>query len=809
MNWQKALLFASLFCYLMRGIILDVDRDPAEKERTIIRVFLRTKDGTEILRTEYTPYFYVIDKNPQEIAEKISKMEGVKQAVVVKRFIGWEEKEVVQVFVRHPKYIQRLKEKIEAEGAECREHDINPERKWLMEQDIAPMDYVDIEQENGWIKNVKKLDTLPDFDLRIAALDLEVYARDRMPDPARDPIIMISYVDTGGYKVVLTTKEIHADFVRTFESETQMIAELNRIIKERDPDIIMGYNSDAFDLPYLKERAKVLGLRIPWGRDGSEPAIRRPRGGSTVDIRGRMHVDVYQIIEFMAGIGAINTFKLDLENVYKAVLGKEKVKIDHMQIASEWRNGNLERLALYNLQDSEACLELGLEFLPLYIEIAQLTFSNLYSATRFSPSQIVENRLIYEAFKRNKLVPKKPKEEVVRMRMRTTYQGAFVREPVPGLHENIVVFDFRSLYPTIIISHNVDPDTANAPYCTKNEAFVSPVGHYFCKKPKGLIPAMLEVVLEERFRYKRELKKYKKGSREYKILYAKQQALKIIANSTYGYMGFARARWYCKECAEAITAWAREYIKQTMEEAERFGFKVIYGDTDSVFCVMPKGWGDEKIEEFLQRINSKLPPPMALEFEGKYVRGIFITKRRGERAAKKKYALIDEEGRLKITGLEYVRRDWAEIAREVQGKVLEYVLKAGDVQKALEYVRKVIDELRSGKVPKEKLIIYTEIQKPLDAYEQKGPHVVAALKAVRKGKRIEPGMIIGYIITKKGGSISDKAELAEFVEEGNYDAEYYINNQVIPAILPIFETLGYSEKDLRKGEAQKTLFDFV
>ncbi len=799
---------ASAHCYLMRGIILDVDHDPKERERTVIRVFLRTEDGVRILRAPYEPYIYVIPYgDPEEARKRLEGMEGVVRAEVVRRKVRWEEKDVVLVRLKHPKYMQRLKERVEADVGECREHDIQAERKWCMENGVAPMDGVEVVEEDGWIKEIRRADV--DIPLRVAAIDLEVYARDRAPDPARDPIIMISYVDTDGYRVVLTTKEIDAPFVRTLESETQMITELNRIMKERDPDIIMGYNSDQFDLPYLKERAKVLGLRLPWGRDGSEPAIRRPKGGSTVDIRGRMHVDVYQIVEFMAGIGAINTFKLDLESVYEAVLGKEKVKIDHMKISEEWRDGDLERLATYNLQDAEACLEIGLEFLQLYVEIARLTFSNLYNATRFSPSQIVENRLIYEAFKRGKVVPKKPKEEVVRARLRTTYQGAFVKEPVPGLHERIVVFDFRSLYPTIIISHNVDPDTVNAPYCSPEEAYVSPAGHYFCKSPKGLIPSMLEVVLEERFRYKAEMKKHERGTREYKVLYAKQQALKIIANSTYGYMGFARARWYCRECAEAITAWARQYIKMTMEEAERFGFKVIYGDTDSIFCVMPEGWGDEKIQEFLERVNSKLPPPMALDFEGKYVRGIFITKRRGERAAKKKYALVDEKGRLKITGLEYVRRDWAVIAREVQRKVLEYILRDGDVEGALRYVRKVIDDLRAGKVPKEKLIIYTEIQKPLDAYEQKGPHVMAALKARRRGKRVDVGTIIGYIITKRGGSISDKAELAEFVEEGDYDAEYYVNNQVIPAVLPIFETLGYSEKDLKKGEAQKTLFDFA
>lgn len=792
----------------MRGVIIDVDHDPSNREETIMRLFLRTENGWTAVKEKYHPYFYVMGDDLERFEKILSSKEGVVSIERTRRKVRWEEKEVLMVRVAHPKYIPKLKEEIEENGAECREHDIPTERKYLYEKGIVPMSVVEFEEEGGWLKSVKPANG--EIPIRVAALDLEMYARDRMPDPQRDEIIMASYVDSDGTKVVITTKEIDLPFVKRVETESQLISELNRVISKRDPDIILTYNGDMFDLPYLKERAHALGLRIPWGRDGSEPKIRRAGGGTTsVDITGRAHVDVFQIIQFMAGVGAINTFKLDLENVYKTVLGREKVKIDHRDIASEWSGGDLEKLALYNLQDSEACYELGMEFLPLYEELARITCSNLYNVVRMATSQIVEWKLILEAFRDGKLVPKKPKEEIVRRRLMETYEGAFVREPVPGLHERIAVLDFRSLYPTIIISHNVDPDTVNAPYCSKGEAYVSPVGHYFCKEPKGLLPKMLEEVLTERFRLKDQMKKMGKRDPNYKIVYAKQQALKIIANSAYGYLGFARARWYSKECAEAITAWARKYIKEVMDKAEAFGFKVIYGDTDSVFVVLPEGWGIEKVFEFLDKVNAELPKPMSLEFDGYYVRGIFLTKRGGKRAAKKKYALIDEKGNLKITGMEYVRRDWAEIAKDVQKRVLELVLGEGKPEEAVNYVKKVIDEIRSGKIPKEKLIIYTQIRRELDRYEARGPHVAAALKAMKRGIRIEPGTIIGYIITRRGKSISDKAEVAAFVEEGDYDPEYYINNQVLPAVMPILEELGYTERDLKKGSAQKTLFDFT
>ncbi|NPA76701.1 MAG: DNA polymerase [Candidatus Diapherotrites archaeon] len=792
----------------MRGVIIDVDHDLGNREETIIRIFVRTEKGTEMFLERYEPYVYVIGDDLDKIAEKLRNVEGVTSAEKTNRLIRWEKRDVLLVRLKHNKYAKDLRDAVKEMGGECREHDIPVERKYLYERRITPMQTVEIEAENGWVREIRPSEgSVP---VKIAAFDLEMYAQDRMPDPKRDEIIMASYVDSDGNKTVITTKKIDAPFVKTVETEEQIISELNRLIRENDPDIIFTYNGDAFDLPYLKERAHVLGLKIPWGRDGSEPRIRRSGGGNTtVEITGRAHVDVFQIIQFMAAVGAINTFKLDLENVYKTVLGREKVKIEHRDIAEVWRSGNLEDLALYNLQDSEACYELGMEFLPLYEELARITTSTLYNIVRMSTSQIVEWKLIQEAYVAGKIVPRKPKEEEVRARMMQSYAGAFVRQPIPGLHENIVVLDFRSLYPTIIISHNVDPDTVNAPYCSREEAYVSPVGHYFCKEPKGLLPRMLEEVLKERFALKDRMKKMDKSDPEYRIVYAKQQALKIIANSAYGYLGFARARWYSKECAEAITAWARKYIQDVMKKAEEFGFKVLYGDTDSVFLVLPEGWGVEKAFEFLEKINAELPKPMTLEFDGFYKRGIFLTRRGGQGAAKKKYALIDEKGNLKITGMEYVRRDWAEIAKEVQKRVLELVLGEGKPDKAVEYVRRIIDDIRAGKVPKEKLIIYTQIRRDLDRYEAKGPHVAAAIKAMRRGVKIEPGMIIGYVITRRGKSISDKAELAAFAEDGDYDPEYYIHNQVLPAVMPILEELGYTERDLSKGSAQKTLFDFT
>lgn len=200
---------------------------------------------------------------------------------------------------------------------------------------------------------------------------------------------------------------------------------------------------------------------------------------------------------------------------------------------------------------------------------------------------------------------------------------------------------------------------------------------------------------------------------------------------------------------------------------------------------------------------------MNLELEGIYKRGIFVTKKTGEQAAKKRYALIDYNNNLKIVGFEYVRRDWAPIAKETQRKVIEAILKEGKPEKAIEIVRQKIKELREGKTKKEELVIYSQIKKAINNYESIGPHVAAAKKAIAKGKTIEEGSVIGYIVTKCGKTISDRAQLEEYVNEGNYDAEYYIKHQLIPAVIKIIREFGYNEEDLIEGGRQASLNSFT
>ncbi len=176
---------------------------------------------------------------------------------------------------------------------------------------------------------------------------------------------------------------------------------------------------------------------------------------------------------------------------------------------------------------------------------------------------------------------------------------------------------------------------------------------------------------------------------------------------------------------------------------------------------------------------------------------------------KKKYALATEDNRIIVKGLEFVRRDWASIAKETQRKVLETLLLEGNVEKAIKIVRKIIDKIKSRKIKLEDLVIYTQLTRSIEDYEKRlEPHVVAAKKLMKRGIKVYPGQIIGYVITKGSKPISQRAEPIEFASIEDYDPDYYIENQVLSAVERIFEVLGYSRGFIKHGASQATLMKF-
>ncbi len=207
----------------------------------------------------------------------------------------------------------------------------------------------------------------------------------------------------------------------------------------------------------------------------------------------------------------------------------------------------------------------------------------------------------------------------------------------------------------------------------------------------------------------------------------------------------------------------------------------------------------EKVDNFLFSVNQELPPGMELEFEGFYERGFFVTKKR--------YALIHDD-KIVVKGLELVRRDWAPVAKKTQEKVMMAILKDGSPKKAAKIIKKVIDRIKNGEIPIEDLVIHTQLTKNPDKYQQMAPHVLAAKKAIKRGRKVGRGSIIRYVVVKGKGPISQRAEPLEDADVANYDPSYYIDNQVLPAISRIIDSLGYSHDEIVHKQKQSNLDAF-
>ncbi len=659
----------------------------------------------------------------------------------------------------------------------------------MIDKDLACMDGIAIEGERqgGVIRSykVEKVERIPRMEfpeLKMLVFDCEMLSSFGMPEPEKDPIIVISVKTDEEGETILTG------------DERKIISDFVKMIKNYDPDIIVGYNQDAFDWPYLRKRAEMWNIPLNIGRDGSNVVFR----GGRPKITGRLNVDLYDIA---VRISDIKIKKL--ENVAEFLGTKiEIADIEAKDIYRYWSKGEKDKVLTYARQDAINTYLIARELLPMHYELSKMIRLPVDDVTRMGRGKQVDWLLLSEAKKIGEIAPNPPEHA-------ESYEGAFVLEPERGLHENVACLDFASMYPSIMIAFNISPDT----YGCRDDCYEAPeVGHKFRKSPDGFFKRILRMLIERRRELKAELKNLNPESSEYRLLDIKQQTLKVLTNSFYGYMGWNLARWYCHPCAEATTAWGRHFIKKSAKIAESMGFKVLYGDTDSIF-VTKQGMTKEDVERLISKLHEELPIQIEVD---EYYSAIFFVE-------KKRYAGLTEDGRLVVKGLEVRRGDWCELAKKVQREVIEVILKEKNPEKALSLVKDVISRIKDGKVSLDEVVIYKGLTKKPSKYESMQAHVKAALKAKEMGIVYPVSSKIGYVIVKGSGNIGDRAYpidlLEDFdgenlkiktksgVEVKKLDKDYYIDNQIIPSVLRILERFGYNEASL-KGSSQMSLDSF-
>ncbi|MBN1923284.1 MAG: ribonuclease H-like domain-containing protein [Nanoarchaeota archaeon] len=797
-----------------------------------------TKEGLRVIaRDESMPlYFLVLTDETVDVEALIFQInsliarEGKIECSVVKtekiehKLLG-EKKTFLKVLVNNSKALNVISSMVKRLEGVVRtyEKEVNHAKKYLFDNKITPLTSVSVKGEKlipppgiDYYIEVEEISSVESDSVKhnILCFDIETYNPNGVSEVSSDPVVMISYASTKGSRGVLTWKKTGRKFAKVLSNEKEMIKEFVKIINSEKPSFLVSYNGDNFDLPYLKERAKINKAVFKLGWDGSSVKFKN-RGvrGSSATITGLVNIDLYPFIATSMGT-YLKTDTYTLNAVCEELLGECKEDFDIMLLKEFWDKGDIDKLLDYSLRDAEITLKLADKVLPLLFELTRIVGVLPEYVCRSGFSSIVENYLMKETRYFNEVILRKPSREELTLRFRQTYKGGFVFEPVPGFYENIAVFDFRSLYPSIIVAHNICPTTLNA---KGRDVHVSPeilvnnqeVSFRFAKSPKGFIPTLIKDLIERRANVKSILKKIDKSDDDYSILSARQNAIKILANATYGYLGFPQARWYSLECAASITAWGRQYINNVIKRAEIAGLKVLYGDTDSCFFILPKPDVNSAME-FVAKVNKNLPEMMELQFEGFFKTGLFVSKKGQSTGAKKKYALCNDRNELTVKGFELVRRDWSIIAKELQENILKKVLTEKDFKGALKLLQEKINDVKNNKPPVEEFVITTRMTKDVKSYDSLGPHVSAAMKAKKNGKSITSGMLINYVIVKGKGSISERSYLIDDVVEKGLipDSDYYIEHQLIPSVEEILKVVGFKEEDIIKKE-QKTLEGFM
>ena len=735
-----------------------------------------------------------------------------------KNFLG-KKVQALKVFATNYKDLHDIADKLDMEEIEKRRgYDLGFITHYIVEKKIAPLNWYEIEgemlnnsQEFGGIDMALDVDFCvklekareikqENFKPKILAYDIEC---DELKI-GEGEILMVSLVSED-FKKVITWKKYSkkSSYVEYVKDEAELLEKFCEYVKKISPDFLVGYYSDGFDLPYLKARAEKHNVKLSLGLDGSQPRFSRGRE-ITGRIDGIVHVDLLKFIR-TAYAQYMQSETLGLNEVAKEFLGDGK-KYFEIKHSSEINSSEWDKYYKYNLHDSVLTLNLFEKFWPDLLEFSKIIKEPLFEISRAGLSKYVESYVLHNLEKFNEIPEKRPGyDEISKRKTSGGVEGAFVYQPTPGLYENIAMFDFASMHTSIIITHNISKGTLlDKP---EKNAFESPelelkgkkTKFYFAKE-KGFFPEMLNEIFEKRKKFKEE---YKKNPNV--ITKARSNAFKVLSASVHGYIGFFGARYYSIESSASILAFVRKYNLETIEKIKKQGYKVIFGDTDSVGFLMNKKTQTD-IKKLLKKLNSELPGIMELELEDFYKRGIWVTTREGKIGAKKKYALIGKDNKIKIRGFETVRRDWCSLARQVQDYVLRQILNDGNEKKALEFVKDVIKKIRQAKINKEELIIKTQLKKPISEYKSISPHVVAAKKMQEQKIPVAQGNLIMYYIGETKGKnklVRDKVKLPN--EKGEYNIEYYLERQILPAVENIFQVFGVDIKEVIDEKKQGKL----
>ena len=808
------------------GYLLDVYYDGSKGVATV-RLY---DDENNVMyvwfdATGHKPYF-LTDLPPDKIqgVRDVVSHPGFDHLETVEKFdlLRWTKRRVTKIVVKTPDIVRVLRDKVpRAWEANIKYHhnyiydlQLIPGMKYRVAgKKLEPIEFEVGEEEKRKIAEAFKdenestirmaIEWLPIFEqpppkMKMLAVDIEVFTpfKGRVPSAseASYPVISVGFASNDGLRLVFilarqglvwgekAPKDYKSEaIVEIFDSERALILETIRLIANYP--LILTFNGDNFDFPYLYNRALKLGIPkqlLPFRFTRTH-----------VSLRYGLHIDLYKFFSIRAiqSYAFGNAYKeFTLDAIAQALLGEKKVEIE-----TTVSDLTAIELVTYNLRDAELTLKLvtfnGELVWKLIVLLMRISKLPLEDVTRSQVSAWIKSLFYWEHRRRGYLIP--TREEIVQMKGRVKsaaiikgkkYQGAIVLDPPSGVFFRVVVLDFASLYPSIIKKWNLSYETINPAYCPESKlAEIPGLGHKVCVAYPGLTAQIVGLLRDYRVKiYKKKAKDKSLSDIERQWYDVVQSAMKVYINASYGVFGAENFPLYAPPLAESVTAIGRYAITETLKRAAELGLKVLYGDTDSLFIWNPD---KESLEELRRYVDERFGLELEIDKEYKFVTFSGL---------KKNYIGVYPDGSVDIKGLlvkkrntpEFLKKEFKEIIAILSNvNTVEEFVKAREVIR--ERLKKIYYKLKDFEYNLDELAIKMAVTKRLEEYTKHIPqHVRAALQLKRVGIEVLPGDVITFVKVRGKDSVKP-IQLARLLE---VDVEKYIEHvkssfeQVLTAI---------------------------
>lgn len=696
---------------------------------------------------------------------------GRRQAVELASLAG---RPVDAVYFTSQRALSSERERIRSASGTTFEGTIKPHDRFVMERFVTGALALEgsFRSRDGYREVVNPRVKTSEFTtpLSLLALDIETAGFD-------GALLSIAVAGEGGERVWITgDADSKAPADAAYEivpDEATLLRRFLDHVAEADPDLLTGWNVVEFDLAYLERKATQLGMPLALGRGRQRATVLAPRSERQPHIarvEGRVVLD--GIATLRAATFSFESFRL--EDVAQDLIGRGK-RIDHggdpVAEIKRLHAHDKPALAAYNLEDCRLVLDIFATTDLVGFAMERQALTGLPMDRQGGSVAAFDNLYLPRLHRRGYVAPDVGDGmEVVRS------PGGWVMDSVPGLYDNVLVLDFKSLYPSIIRTFAIDPlglaVPGEDPIPGFEDATFARTGH--------ILPELIEGLWTARDDAKRRRDA------------ARSRAIKILMNSFYGVLGSGGCRFFNSKLASSITRRGHEIIQQSRALIEARGLRVIYGDTDSLFVhVGPEDpRACERIgTELATELNAhwaehlaatyRIDSHLELEFETHYRRFLMPTTRGSDKGSKKRYAGTlgtGPDAPLVIKGLEAVRTDWTPLARRFQRELLTRVFADAPWR---EWMTDLARSVRAGELD-DQLVYRRRIRRRLDDYERNvPPHIQAARKLGRPAREIR------YVITTRGAEPID-------LPHGRLDYEHYLSRQLAPAVDGVLQFLGTS-----------------